>query len=46
MTNVTGAIRETNCSATAVLGASKALIAQASELEVAVDAFLKDVAAA
>jgi methyl-accepting chemotaxis protein len=46
MTNVTDAIRETNCSATAVLGASKALTAQASELEGAVDAFLKNVAAA
>ena len=46
MTNVTDAIRETNFSATAVLGASKALTAQASELEGAVDAFLKNVAAA
>ena len=46
MTNVTDAIRETNFSATAVLGASKALTAQASELEGAVDAFLKSVAAA
>jgi methyl-accepting chemotaxis protein len=46
MANVTTAIRETNCSATAVLGASKALTAQASELESAVDAFLKHVAAA
>jgi methyl-accepting chemotaxis protein len=46
MSNVTDAIRETNCSATAVLGASKALTTQASELEGAVDAFLKNVAAA
>jgi methyl-accepting chemotaxis protein len=46
MTNVTDAIRETNFSATAVLGASKALTVQASELEGAVDAFLKNVAAA
>ena len=46
MTNVTDAIRETNFSATAVLGASKALTAQASELEGAVDAFLKNVSAA
>jgi methyl-accepting chemotaxis protein len=46
MSNVTDAIRETNCSATAVLETSKALTAQASELEGAVDAFLKNVAAA
>jgi methyl-accepting chemotaxis protein len=46
MLNVTDAIRETNCSATAVLGASQALTVQASELQEAVDAFLKNVAAA
>jgi methyl-accepting chemotaxis protein len=46
MTNVADAIRETNSSATAVLEASKALTTQASELEGAVDAFLKNVAAA
>jgi methyl-accepting chemotaxis protein len=46
MLNVTDAIRETNCSATAVLDASQALTVQASELEEAVDAFLKNVAAA
>jgi methyl-accepting chemotaxis protein len=46
MTNVTDAIRETNFSATAVLDASKALTGQASELEGAVEAFLKNVAAA
>jgi methyl-accepting chemotaxis protein len=46
MINVTDAIRETNCSATAVLGVSRALTAQAKELEGAVDAFLKTVAAA
>jgi methyl-accepting chemotaxis protein len=46
MTTVADAMRETNSSAAAVLEASKALTTQASELEGAVDAFLKNVAAA
>jgi methyl-accepting chemotaxis protein len=46
MTNAADAIRETNGSATAVLEASRALTTQAGELEGAVDAFLKNVAAA
>jgi methyl-accepting chemotaxis protein len=46
MANVTDAIRETNGSASAVLRSSKALTAQARDLDGAVDAFLKRVAAA
>ena len=46
MTTVTEAIEETNRSASAVLGASNALTAQAGTLQQAVDTFLDRVAAA